>query len=140
MATQRVAPLGADPDIPSASAAPPVINPGDSHLTVYVSPEDRALLASSLLFRSKRMGRFSLEDVDEEAAVFWKTVGYLNVIKVPATRTDPFGHSYFTSHPDVSSDLVSLLRFNREPGDPLRPLEPLVVPILWELRQSTERQ
>jgi hypothetical protein len=35
-------------------------------------------------------------------------------------RTDLFGHSYFTTNPKVSSDLVQLIRFGEAPGDPGR--------------------
>ena len=37
-------------------------------------------------------------------------------------RTDLFGHSYFTSNPRVSSDLIQLIRYGKGPGDPGRDL------------------
>jgi hypothetical protein len=37
-------------------------------------------------------------------------------------RTDFFGHSYFTSNPRVSADLIELIRNDTPPGAPGRPL------------------
>ena len=133
VATQRIAPIASDPDIATSSGQSTKILPGDLHVTVYVSPGDRALRASAVLFRSKRVGLFSIESMSAELADFWKTVGYLHVVQVPASRTDLFGHGYFTTNPTVSSDLISLLRYDRQPGDPERVLEAVIPPILWRL-------
>jgi hypothetical protein len=52
------------------------------------------------------------------------------VIVYQGKRTDALGHSFFTSNPLVSSDLVQLIRFGKLPGDPGRPLRQ-VGPVTW---------
>jgi hypothetical protein len=37
--------------------------------------------------------------------------------------TDFFGHSYFISNPQVSADIVALLRYGLRPNEPGRPLK-----------------
>ena len=39
--------------------------------------------------------------------------------------TDQFGHSYFVSNPEVSADLIQLIRHGRTPGETRRPLIPM---------------
>jgi esterase/lipase superfamily enzyme len=59
IATQRMNPIVSDPDM--FRARPTEILPFDdvgSTLTVYTSPVDKALRASSILFRSRRAGQF----------------------------------------------------------------------------------
>ena len=46
-------------------------------------------------------------------------------------RTDLFGHSYFTSNPEVSSDLIELIRYGKRLGQPGRELI-RTGPITWE--------
>ncbi len=60
-----------------------------------------------------------------------RTVGVIDVIQVEG-RTDLFGHSYFTSNPKVSSDLIALLRYGLGPNDPGRPLEEVEKPF-WRI-------
>jgi hypothetical protein len=55
----------------------------------------------------------------------------IDVIQVEG-RTDLFGHSYFTSNPKVSSDLIALLRYGLRPNDPGRPLEEVEKPF-WRI-------
>jgi hypothetical protein len=42
------------------------------------------------------------------------------------------GHSYFTSDPKVSSDLIALIRYGLKPGEPGRPLEEIQRPF-WRI-------
>jgi hypothetical protein len=46
------------------------------------------------------------------------------------------GHSYFTSDPAVSSDLVALIRYGLKPGQPGRPLEEIRRPF-WRIPAGT---
>jgi len=133
IAAQRVAPIPADPDIPTAKGEPHLGIRQEIRATIYVSPEDRALLASAFLFRSKRLGRFDVETMDQDMADFWESLGKVQMIQAPTTRTDRFGHSYFTSNPNVSSDLIQLLRYDRVPGDPERSLRPVAAPLIWQI-------
>jgi hypothetical protein len=51
-----------------------------------------------------------------------RCTGHTDLISYEGKRTDFFGHSYFTSNPRVSSDLIQLIRYGKGPGDPGRDL------------------
>ena len=136
VAGQRIAPIGSDPDITKGDDASPFSLPPNMRMTVYVSPEDRALKASALLFRSKRLGRFTAEGIDEARHRFWDRIGIVKVIQAPPGRTDAFGHGYFTTNTAVSSDLMWLIRYDVPAGDPRRPLEPVAPPVVWGIPGS----
>ena len=95
----------------------------DFRMTTYGSPEDRALKLSLLLFRSeRRVGRVRPEDLTGQMQNLLATWGRFDFIVYEGKQTDTFGHSFFTSNPVVSSDLIQLIRFGKKPGDPGRPL------------------
>ena len=101
-------------------------------LTVYSSPRDRALLISRILFRSeRRVGNIRAEDVPEQAQRYLKPFDKVDIIIYEGKLTDTFGHSYFTTNPRVSSDVVQLLRYGKRPGQPGRQLVK-VGPIMWK--------
>ena len=50
------------------------------------------------------------------------TLGHVDLVVYEGKRTDFFGHSYFQSNPEVSADLIELVRNGTEPGAPGRPL------------------
>jgi esterase/lipase superfamily enzyme len=129
-----------DPDLPWGKAPnPTVVFPGPAglHLTVYASPDDKALATAGWLFGSlSRLGRvraamFSVEDIAEA-----RKLPLLDVIEVPGT-TDFFGHSYFVSDPLVSSDIIAMLRYGLKPNDPGRPLIEIARPF-WRVRMPEE--
>ena len=92
-------------------------------LTIYASPEDRALLVSRILFRSRnRVGQLRPEDIPDRAQRYFETVGRIDLISYQGKRTDLFGHSYFTTNPQVSSDLIELIRYDKQLGEPGREL------------------
>ena len=37
-------------------------------------------------------------------------------------KTDFFGHRYFVSNPQVSADIIAMLRYDLRPNEPGRPL------------------
>jgi esterase/lipase superfamily enzyme len=130
-----------DPDIPYGSAPEPNVvlerMPG-FHLTLYVSPEDKALATSGWLFGSiVRLGRIQEAMFKPAQLNYGRRIGLVDVIQVQGT-TDLFGHSYFVSNPGVSSDLIALLRYGLRPNDPGRPLEEVRKPF-WRIpaRQGT---
>ena len=95
----------------------------DGRLTIYTSPEDRALAVSQFLFRSRsRMGQLRPEDVPDKAQRYFETGGRIHLISYEGERTDLFGHSYFTTNPQVSTDLIQLIRYGRQLGEPGREL------------------
>ena len=86
---------------------------------------------SRILFRSyRRMGRTRPEDVSPEMQDYLAKWQRFDLIIYEGKRTDAFGHSFFTSNPIVSSDLVQLIRFGKQPGDPGRPLRQ-AGPVTW---------
>jgi esterase/lipase superfamily enzyme len=91
--------------------------------TIYTSPKDRALLLSKMLFRSsERVGELTPDEISETTQDYFATVGNVDIIVFAGKRTDFFGHSYFTSNPQVSADLIELIRNGTRPGTPQRPL------------------
>jgi hypothetical protein len=80
---------------------------------------------SRFLFRSrKRVGQIDLDELrDEDTSYISKSWGKLDVIVYRGGRTDLFGHAYFLSNPEVSSDLIQLIRYDTKPGEPGRPLK-----------------
>jgi esterase/lipase superfamily enzyme len=100
-------------------------------LTIYSSPQDRALLVSRFLFRSQsRVGNIRAEDVPEDLQRYLEPFDKLDLIVYEGERTDVFGHSYFSTNPRVSSDVIQLLRYGKKPGEPGRELE-RVGPVVW---------
>jgi len=127
-----------DPDVPYGSAPNPRMVLGrtpDFRITVYMSPDDRALATSGWLFGSvARLGRLDSAMMNPGMIELVRTFGDIDVIQVEG-RTDLFGHSYITSNPKVSADLISLLRYGLGPNDPGRPLEEAEVgKPFWRIR------
>jgi esterase/lipase superfamily enzyme len=123
IATQQITGLISDPDLATVwpEARLPRILKG--RLTVYASPEDRALWISQILFRSRnRVGQLRPEDLSPRAQKYLATLGRVDLISYRGARTDFFGHSYFTSNPQVSSDLIELVRYGKRLGEPGRQL------------------
>jgi len=124
-----------DPDVPYGPAPNPRMvierTPG-FHITIYVSPDDKALAASSWMFGSlARLGRFDTAILTPVQIEQLRMMGIFDVIQVRGTG-DFFGHSYFTSNPRASADLVALLRYGLRPNEPGRPLEEIERPF-WRL-------
>ena len=80
----------------------------------------------------RRMGRVDQAMLSKEQLAKSRAVaGFAAFVQV--TQTAGFiGHSYFVSDPAVSADLVSLVRYGLEPGDPGRPLEEISRPF-WKI-------
>ena len=103
-------------------------------LTVYTSPEDKAIGVASRLFQSPR-GRLGRLGPDDAGGLTQRVLEYGNsnlafVNFVPDEDAlqvvgDKYGHSYFRNAPTVASDLVLTLRDDLDPGAPGRPLVPL---------------
>jgi len=93
-------------------------------MTLYVSPNDEAIGASSYLFRSvSRLGRLSFDSLSTNERIELALMGNLTFIDA-RVHSGPFSHSYFYAHPAVSSDLILLLRDHARPGvEHGRPLE-----------------
>lgn len=105
-------------------------------MTIYMSPNDRALALSSWLQGS--WARLGLVDVDKMTAAQLQTMtSFKNVDFIDSRVSKDFiGHSYFYNNPAVSSDVILLLRDDRLPGEANgRPLEQLA-PELWRIENG----
>jgi esterase/lipase superfamily enzyme len=132
IATQQLTGLISDPDLATVwpEARLPRILKG--RLTIYASPADRALLVSRILFRSRnRVGQLRPENLSPKAQNYLATLGRVDLISYEGPRTDFFGHSYFTSNPEVSSDLIELIRYGKRLGEPGRQLI-RTGPVTWK--------
>jgi esterase/lipase superfamily enzyme len=131
IAAQQITGFLSDPDLVTVWPEGRLPRVLDGRLTVYTSPKDRALLVSRILFRSRdRVGQLRAEDIPEPKQRYLAQLGSLALITYQGKRTDLFGHSYFTSNPRVSSDLIQLIRHGKALGQPGR--EPVQTgPITW---------
>jgi hypothetical protein len=62
------------------------------------------------------------EDLPDKAQRYLEVGGRTDLISYEGERTDLFGHSYFTTNPQVSTDLIQLIRYGRRLGEPGREL------------------
>ena len=88
---------------------------GVERLTIYVSKNDFMLGLADWLLSSSRLGKIRSEDIPQTLKRNAAKVGRTHVIDVKV-KTDSSGHDYFHTSPAVSSDLILLLRDNRDPG------------------------
>jgi esterase/lipase superfamily enzyme len=138
IAGQKITGFVSDPDLTRAwsdDTLPRLLN---GRLTIYASPDDRALLVSRILFRSRnRVGQLRPEDISPEMQTYFGNLGRVDLITFTGERTDLFGHSYFTTNPKVSSDLVQMIRFGKKPDDPERHLMRTGA-ATWEFRAEAD--
>ena len=129
---QAITSYVSDPDLISVWPSRRLPRSISGYLTVYSSPEDRALLVSRILFRSRnRVGNLRADSIKPEVQDYLKRFGRFNIIIYEGERTDAFGHSYFTTNPQVSADVIALLRYGKALGDPGRELIQKG-PVVWE--------
>ena len=135
VAAMKIFGVVSDPDLAYGAAPQPrkVFSGPGVHITSYVSWGDKALTLSEFLYGSlQRLGRVQLERLGKEQAAKAVRLAYLlDFIEVKATPGF-LGHSYFTSDPAVSSDLIALIRYGLKPGEPGRPLEEIQRPF-WRI-------
>jgi esterase/lipase superfamily enzyme len=139
VAVTKVFGVISDPDLAYGAAPQPrkVFSGPGVHITSYMSWGDKALTLSQFLFGSLvRLGRLDVARLSKEQAAKAVRLAYLvDFIQVKATPGF-LGHSYFTSDPAVSSDLVALVRYGLKPGEPGRPLEEIQRPF-WRIPAGT---
>ena len=135
VALTKIFKVFSDPDLPFGGRADPgaVIPPSPGlRVTVYVSPDDRALATASWLFGSiARLGRIDATMLSADQIEAIALLQAVDIIQVPGT-TDFFGHSYFISNPRVSADIIAMLRYGLRPNEPGRPLEQIAGPF-WRV-------
>ena len=126
---------GSDPDLPYGNAPNPggVFPSPDFHITMYVSPNDKALATSGWLLGSiARLGRIDLSTLPPEDVERTRLLGSFDVIQVSGVNCF-ICHSYFVSDSRASSDLIALLRYGLRPNQPGRPLIEVEKPF-WRVR------
>jgi esterase/lipase superfamily enzyme len=126
VAVSKIFKVFSDPDLPFGAAADPgaFIPPAPGlHVTVYVSPDDKALATASWLMGSiARLGRVDSKMLNADQIAAIASLGAVDIIQVRG-RTDFFGHSYLASNPQVSADIVAMLRYDLRPNESGRFLE-----------------
>jgi esterase/lipase superfamily enzyme len=129
---QTITAYVSDPDLISVWPSGDMPLTMGGKLTIYTSPGDRALLVSRLLFRSRnRVGDVNTDDIPLATQRFLEKLGRVDFIVYEGKRTDALGHSYYTSSPQVSSDVVQMLRYGRRLGEPGRELT-RTGPVVWK--------
>ena len=84
--------------------------------TMYMTDDDKAIGMAQWLFMSiQRLGQMGESDLNEYQLEQLQKMNQLNLIRVNA-KLDFLGHGYFISNPAVLSDLILILRDNRDPG------------------------
>ncbi|MFD2344856.1 alpha/beta hydrolase [Sinorhizobium terangae] len=149
VATTKLFGFVSDPDAPHGIKATPygLLPPiGPLHLTIYSSPNDKALALSSGLFGSVvRLGRLTRASISAKEAgsnALWKNSQRSGVADFIEYRGNAgfAGHSYFLSDPAVREDLAALLRDRLKAGAPGRPLVEIKRPFWRVLSRSPERR
>ncbi|HET7204430.1 MAG TPA: alpha/beta hydrolase [Steroidobacteraceae bacterium] len=126
VALTKIFKVFSDPDLPFGGKAdagaliPPA--PG-LRVTVYVSPDDKALATAGWLMGSiARLGRVDSKMLNADQIAAIASLGAVDIVQVRG-RTDFFGHGYLASNPQVSADIVAMLRYDLRPNEPGRSLE-----------------
>lgn len=135
VALSKIFKVFSDPDLPFGGKPEPgaVIPPSPGlEVTIYVSPDDKALGTARWLFGSiARLGGIDTKMFTSDQIEAIGKLGTVNIIQVRGT-TDFFGHSYFISNPRVSADIIAMLRYGLRPNEPGRPLEHIAGPF-WRV-------
>jgi esterase/lipase superfamily enzyme len=141
VAPTRIFRILSDPDLPWGKAPNPrvVFPPAPGfRLTLYASPDDKALATSSWLFGSiARIGRMREDVLTPQLIDQMQKIGLFDFVQVRGT-TDFFGHGYFVSNPHVSSDIIAMLRYGLKPNEPGRPLEEVKRPF-WRVKSDAAK-
>jgi esterase/lipase superfamily enzyme len=138
VALTKIFKVFSDPDLPFGGKADPgAVIPLASRLrvTLYVSLDDKALATASWLMGSiARLGRIDATLLNADQIAEIASLGAVDIIQVRG-RTDFFGHSYLASNPQVSADLIALLRYDLRPNEPGRPLKHVTGPF-WQVARQ----
>lgn len=104
--------------------------------TVYVSRTDKAIgFADWLMHSIRRIGQLATTDLTATEKRVTSLLSDMHIVNADV-RPDLIGHGYFHSNPAVSSDLILILRDNRDPGSEHgRPLINKAVNF-WELNDN----
>ncbi len=85
-------------------------------ITIYASPNDKAIGLSTWLFGSiRRMGQVDLKDMHPDVAKAAKHHPVMSMVEMEG-KTIKKGHGYFLDSPAALSDLILVLRDGKRPG------------------------
>ena len=141
VATSKMFGVISDPDLPFGSRPSPdgaFPSQGPVHLTVYSSPNDKALDLSAFLFGSKeRLGQIMFKRLPDGKLETNGAISGLHAdgradFIVYLGTSGGIGHSYFLYDPLVRADLAALIRDRKAAGDPGRMLVEIKRPF-WEI-------
>ncbi len=87
-------------------------------MTIYVTPDDKALGIAEFLFSSlARLGAATAEDLRPEVIEALRTDrAGADAIQVKVKKKGSHGHTYWIDNPAVLSDIILILRDDRPPG------------------------
>jgi len=68
------------------------------------------------------VGQLTPEEISAPVQDYFAQLGNIDIVVYEGARSDFFSHSYFLSNPEVSADLVELVRHGTAPGASGRPL------------------
>ena len=135
VAISKIFKVFSDPDLPFGERAEPgaLLPPAPGlRVTIYVSPDDKALATAGWLFGNiARLGGIDAAMLTAEQIAAIGKLHAVDIVQVRGT-TDFFGHSYFVSNPDVSADIIAMLRYDLRPNEPGRPLQQIEGPF-WRV-------
>lgn len=105
--------------------------------TIYLSPDDKAIRLATILFDSgRRLGRLFVADLSDQQRDLLAGLRNISVVDARISQGDFFGHGYFYANRAVSSDLILVLRDDRDPGaEHGRPLE-REESVFWRIRDD----
>jgi esterase/lipase superfamily enzyme len=140
VAPTKIFKIFSDPGLPYGTTPAPRVTvppPRGLHLTLYVSPHDKALATSGWLFGSlARLGRVDVGWFSPEDFAQARMIQLFDVIQVQAANCF-ICHSYFVFDPRVSADIIAMVRYGLKPNDPDRPLIEVNKPF-WRIPTNEE--
>lgn len=95
------------------------------HVTIYVSPYDKAIGLSQWLNSDRRLGDVKPKDFTEDEKEILKSIGSYDIVE-SKVHAGFLGHGYYHSSPAVSSDLILLVRYGAGAGSDQRPLKEII--------------
>lgn len=106
-------------------------------MSIYLSPTQRTAFLSRATLRGREPnGPLSPESLTAALKTRMGRLGRVDYIVYQAKRPHLFASpSHLLNDPTVSSDLIQLIRYNKRPGEPGRPLKKLG-PVLWSLAEG----
>jgi esterase/lipase superfamily enzyme len=85
--------------------------------TVYVSSKDKAIGLADWLFNSeRRLGQLQPEDIPPRLWESMEDTRNVAIVDARVKHADKHLHSYFRMNPACSSDVILVLRYDRDPG------------------------